>query len=664
MNSILTGNTNLLRKLFFISAGILLAAALGGCDLTPGEIITGLSGACDVDPLVVTKYEDTDDGICTEDDCSLREAVITANTCAGLQRIELPAGSYTLTIEGRGEDQSRTGDLDITEKVDLIGRGSGASINAVGIDRVIQIIEGEDLEEPHITLLKNLTLAGGTADDVGGGVYVQGANLLATDLVLLNNRAGSPGGVGGAGGGFYLEQAGMTSSGLVVEGNTAHGPGGGGYIDRGSWIADGEQIFRDNTSTGGRGGGGVYLSADSRADLIDVEFDGNETEASGGGIWNAGDLEVHGRVKLAINVAGARGGGLYNAPEGTTRLDETWFTNNNANEGGGLFNAGSVTLAHSGVNNNTAFAGLGGGIFNEGGSGEMIIRHTTISANMVDPAHEGGGSGIINNGGDLQLAYSTLAYNNTNGIFNRSGSVQLANTILGHHGGDNCAGGSVSSRGYNLEDASSCGLTGPGDLEVDRLGIEWLALNGGFSLNHALSAESPALNSADPADCPGTDQRGVSRPQGDRCDRGAFESKEFSEGGSDTAPAAAAPTASATPAPTASATPAPTVTVTPQSEEPTGTLDQNAFCRTGPGTVYPAATAYEAGTELVIEGQSEFEPRWWWVVVPSTGGHCWISGSLLTVTGPAAEVPEIAAPPTPTPTQTPVPVTPTPTYQQ
>lgn len=659
-------NVRVLKPLFTALLILILSVLLSACDLTPGEIIIGLSGACDVDPLVVTKYEDTDDGICTEDDCSLREAVITANTCAGLQRIELPAGSYTLSIVGRGEDQSRTGDLDITEKVDLIGRGTGASINAAGIDRVIHIIEGPDLEEPHITLLKNLTLAGGAADDVGGGVYVQGANLLANDLVLLNNQAGSPGGVGGAGGGFYFEQGGMTSSGLVVEGNTAHGPGGGGYIDRGTWIADGEQIFRENRSTGGRGGGGVYLSADTRADLVDVEFIENETEASGGGIWNAGELQVHRQVKFGINQAGARGGGLYNAPGGSADLQETWFTNNTAEEGGGLFNAGSLTLLQSGVNNNTAFAGLGGGVFNDGGAAEMLIRNTTISANMVDPAHEGGGSGIINNSGTLQIEFSTLAYNNTNGIFNRAGSVQLANTILGHHGGDNCAGGSVSSGGYNLEDASSCGLAGSGDLEVDRLMIEWLALNGGFSLNHALGSESPALNAADPADCPAVDQRGVSRPQGERCDRGAFESKEHAEGGSDTAPATAVPTAAPTAAPTATPTPTPTpaVSITPELEEPTGTLEQNAFCRTGPGTVYPAVTAYEAGTELVIEGQNEFEPRWWRVVVPSTGGSCWISDALLKVSGPAAEVPEFKAPPTPTPTKTPVPVTPSPTYQQ
>jgi len=49
------------------------------------------------------------------------------------------------------------------------------------------------------------------------------------------------------------------------------------------------------------------------------------------------------------------------------------------------------------------------------------------------------------------------------------------------------------------------------------------------------------------------------------------------------------------------------------------------------------------------------------VVVPSTGGHCWISDALLSTTGAVEEVPAFKAPPTPTPT--PVPPTVTPTYQ-
>ncbi|HEX9441905.1 MAG TPA: Ig-like domain-containing protein, partial [Roseiflexaceae bacterium] len=54
-----------------------------------------------------------------------------------------------------------------------------------------------------------------------------------------------------------------------------------------------------------------------------------------------------------------------------------------------------------------------------------------------------------------------------------------------------------------------------------RLGA--LQQNGGPTLTHALLAGSPALDAANPTNCPPTDQRGVARPQGAACDIGAYE---------------------------------------------------------------------------------------------------------------------------------------------
>lgn len=639
---------------------VTIPAVLSACTLSVGGIFIGLSGACDREALVVTKFEDADDGICTEDDCSLREAVITSNTCAGLQDIELPPGTYTLSIVGRGEDGAHTGDLDITDKVNLVGRDGEAVIDAGGIDRVFHIIELPETDGPHITLLKNLTITGGMADNIGGGIYVQDAMIFADSVNLRGNQAGSEDGVGGAGGGFYVRNGRINPDRVVIENNLAHGPGGGGYLENSATLVNGVQIIRDNRSLGGRGGGGLYISTGSLANIFDTEFVDNEAAGSGGGLWNAGTVERMWTTEYSGNVSEVNGGGFYNAPDGEAYLDETWFTNNNAQQGGGIFNEGMIEIKKSGLNNNTAFAGLGGGMFNEGSAARVMMVNATISGNMIPSEHEGGGGGIVNNNGDLEIAYSTLAYNSLNGLYHRGGSVRLANTILGHHGGDNCVGNPVVSGGYNLEDSSSCRFTGSTDMEVDRVGIDRLAMNGGFSLSHALREDSPALNSADPGDCPGVDQRGATRPMGERCDRGAFESKEYSDRGSDTMGVTAGPTDTPAPTPTVTGTPTPTVSPTPQ-EEPEGRLDRNAFCRTGPGTVYPPATAYGTGTTLVIDGQNTFQPKWWRVVVPTTGGNCWISGSLLTTTGPVNDVPEIKAPPTPTPT--PVPPTVTPTYQ-
>jgi hypothetical protein len=46
--------------------------------------------------------------------------------------------------------------------------------------------------------------------------------------------------------------------------------------------------------------------------------------------------------------------------------------------------------------------------------------------------------------------------------------------------------------------------------------------NGGPTRTHALGAGSPAIDAAGDA-CPATDQRGVARPLGARCDIGSYE---------------------------------------------------------------------------------------------------------------------------------------------
>jgi len=45
-----------------------------------------------------------------------------------------------------------------------------------------------------------------------------------------------------------------------------------------------------------------------------------------------------------------------------------------------------------------------------------------------------------------------------------------------------------------------------------------LAENGGPTQTHAFLFDSPAIDNGNLAACPGTDQRGVNRPQGDGCD--------------------------------------------------------------------------------------------------------------------------------------------------
>src|SRR5690606_35546081 len=75
-----------------------------------------------------------DDGLDTNADCSLREAIRAAKLNAAVHAcpagsgddlIILPTGVYTLTIPGQGEDEAFTGDLDITAPENLTIQGAG-----------------------------------------------------------------------------------------------------------------------------------------------------------------------------------------------------------------------------------------------------------------------------------------------------------------------------------------------------------------------------------------------------------------------------------------------------------------------------------------------------------------------------------------------------------
>ena len=72
---------------------------------------------------------------------------------------------------------------------------------------------------------------------------------------------------------------------------------------------------------------------------------------------------------------------------------------------------------------------------------------------------------------------------------------------------------------YTPTDATC--FVGGSDLVVTDAGLDSLADNGGPTLTHALLTGSPAIDAADDAVCPATDQRGVARVAA--CDVGSFE---------------------------------------------------------------------------------------------------------------------------------------------
>jgi len=92
-------------------------------------------------------------------------------------------------------------------------------------------------------------------------------------------------------------------------------------------------------------------------------------------------------------------------------------------------------------------------------------------------------------------------------------------------GYEDCSG-SLTSVGYNLLALTSCTRLGPGTGDITNVFeplLSHLRANGGPTATHALLLGNPAINAGSPVSCLTVDQRGAARPQGGRCDIGAFE---------------------------------------------------------------------------------------------------------------------------------------------
>ncbi len=186
-----------------------------------------------------------------------------------------------------------------------------------------------------------------------------------------------------------------------------------------------------------------------------------------------------------------------------------------------------------------------GAAFSNGGGGAIIeIDNSTFALNSSQCNGfecDADGAGINNGGGGVvtEIHNSTFDLNSSSCVgvdCNQSGAsisglrdVTISNTIfktLSPEG--NCNEfDDITSLGYNIENGSSC-IDGTvfGDKPNTLPGLDPAGPrdNGGPTPTVALLEDSPALDMGPPA-CPppDTDQRGFIRPEGPRCDIGAFE---------------------------------------------------------------------------------------------------------------------------------------------
>lgn len=508
------------------------------------------------------------DGLCEtvpgNNICTLRAAVQESNALAGVDTILLPAGSYTLTIAGQGENGAASGDLDITEGVMVSGAGrETTTVDGGGLDRVFHVL----VPAAAVVHLSGVTIREGDPGfDTGGGIFVQTGQLALSDSRLEDNFAGE-------GGGIY-NAAVLTVTGSIINNNTA--PEGGGLLNgtMGRLLIVNSLVI----SNAAGHGGGLYLQGDFG--FFPVTAVMSTTIENNGATFGGGIYALQSRFRLEgsrlnANTAGGAGGGIY-AASAVLTVTETTIANNVVNSpsgnGGGISaNGSTVTLFNDTIHNNMVMDpdSDGGGLNIFGWS---TIVNTTFSGNRASRG------GAIRFGIGQHAITNTTIVSNTavagGGLYDDpiySGSTALYNTIVANNSSANCANnGQINSAGYNLESGDSCNFNALGDLiNTDPL-LGALQDNGGPTWTHALAAGSPAIDAAGDEGCPPTDQRGVSRPvdgDGDDdpiCDIGAYEF----DGSPPPTPTPTTPTPSATPTLAPTSTPLPTATPTSEPLKP------------------------------------------------------------------------------------------------
>ena len=230
------------------------------------------------------QVDTTTDELNSNGNCSLREAIRAANldmaidACPagnGADMIVLPAGTYGLSIAGEGENDTLTGDLDITADLSITGQGSDrAVIDGNSIDRVFQIIGPINVVLSHLTIQNGYST--GADLNGGGGVYNNGV-LTISDCTMRYNQTPNIGG-------------GVDNTGeLIVRNSTFHNNSAldGGGIYNGGTANVKSSTFYNNTSEQTGGAFDNWLLAT----LTNVTISGN-TSPSGGGIFNDGDLAL------------------------------------------------------------------------------------------------------------------------------------------------------------------------------------------------------------------------------------------------------------------------------------------------------------------------------------------------------------------------------------
>jgi len=340
-------------------------------------------------------------------------------------------------------------------------------------------------------VLADIAPGGSITFDAGlaGGVIELTSGQLTVDRSVTIDASAAPGLVVSGSGISRVFEIAFGAEVSMNDLEVADGAGafqGGGILNNGTLNLD-RVVVRDNTETSGGpasfdfGGGGIYNGDGATLNLTDSTVaDNASTNQPGGGVY-----------------------GFFNSTVNITR--STISGNLGGDVAGGLRTLGNLTVVNSTIIRNVSVSWHGGAAFIT--DGVATIVNSTITGNIA-PAGTAGGLMVATFGAPVSVTVTNSIVANNNGSYD----CQV-------EGG---GAASLESGGNNVFADASCSPVAEDIVVVDPL-LGPLADYGGPTLTQALQPGSPAIDAANSADCPASDQRGVSRPQGGDCDAGAFE---------------------------------------------------------------------------------------------------------------------------------------------
>lgn len=242
-------------------------------------------------------------------------------------------------------------------------------------------------------------------------------------------------------------------------------------------IQPAELEIRDSVGTGmltgGRAtkdiaeeGSAIRISKGSKCKIIGCAISGNNTCKNGGGIFNAGELEMIGGSVTGNSAPKGSGGGIFNA--GKMSLDGVTISENNAYRvGGGICMAGDggdkpedSQIMNCRIDNNKSQIAQGGGLYADIKGKTLTIEDSAIERNYVVHEEEIEWDSIMRE--------YTYKMNNGGGIYLRAGTINMTGGSVSANTSENGAGiSNGGARSVDLDETDGGGTININGTKID-----------------------------------------------------------------------------------------------------------------------------------------------------------------------------------------------------